>query len=211
MFVCSSIFILFSGLLWALKSHIQFQAYVSPLPTTGTKWRAWIFEYLNKIALEYYLYSYSCYFPSTNIFWFLFVGSWTTKYFQIFHRIFLKIWIYLYICSEPFFNICMSIFSDEYEYLNKNTLKYYLYSFLCYFWSTNIFGYIRIYSDIFSVHNVASKYIRISAHHCGDPPWRTPLTRAKLINEGRRCLLVSPWLCQKNESSNRDVRLFVRL
>ena len=40
--------------------------------------------------------------------------------------------------SEPFKKV--SLLSDEYEYLNKMTLEY-LYSYLCYFRSTNKFGY----------------------------------------------------------------------
>ena len=47
-----------------------------------------------------------------------------------------------------------SLISDEYKYLNKMTLKYYSYSYLCYFRNTNIFGYL------FGKY-VASEYIRI--------------------------------------------------
>ena len=58
---------------------------------------------------------------------------------------------------------------NRYEYSNKMTLKYYLYSYLCYFRSMNIVRYLfskyvafkYIYSDIRLVHIVASKYIRI--------------------------------------------------
>ena len=39
-----------------------------------------------KMALKYYLYLYSCYFPSTNIFKYSFVDLWTTKYIRIFVR-----------------------------------------------------------------------------------------------------------------------------
>ena len=39
-----------------------------------------IFKYLNKMALEYNLYSYSCHFPSTNIFGYSLVDFWTTDY-----------------------------------------------------------------------------------------------------------------------------------
>ena len=54
-----------------------------------------IFEYSNKMALEYYSYSYSCHFPSTNIFGYSFVDFWTAEYIRIFIRKFSKIWIYL--------------------------------------------------------------------------------------------------------------------
>ena len=50
-----------------------------------------IFEYSIKMALEYYSYSYSCHFPSTNILGYSFVDFWTTKYIQIFVRKFSKI------------------------------------------------------------------------------------------------------------------------
>ena len=59
------------------------------------QWWAQIFEYLNKKALEYYSYSYSCHFPSTNMFGYSFVDFWTTKYIQIFVCKFFKILIYL--------------------------------------------------------------------------------------------------------------------
>ena len=73
----------------------------------------WIFEYSNKMALEYYSYLYSCHFPSTNIFGYSFVDFWTTKYIRIFVRKFSKIWIYLNICSEPYFIIQLSICDEE--------------------------------------------------------------------------------------------------
>ena len=60
----------------------------------------WIFKYSNKMALEYYLYSYSCHFLSTNILGYSFVDFWTTKYIQIFVCKFLKIQIYFNICSN---------------------------------------------------------------------------------------------------------------
>ena len=66
-----------------------------------------IFEYSNKMALEYY--SYSCHFPSANIFGYSFVDFWTTKYIRIFVHKFSKIRLYLNICSEPYFNIQLSI------------------------------------------------------------------------------------------------------
>ena len=72
-----------------------------------------IFEYSNKMALEYYSYSYSCHFSSTNIFRYSFVDFWTTEYIKIFVRKFLKIRIYLNICSEQYFNICLSIFDEK--------------------------------------------------------------------------------------------------
>ena len=72
-----------------------------------------IFEYSIKIDLKYYLYSYSCHFSSTNIFGYLFVDFWTTKYIRIFVCEFSKIRLYLNICSEPYFNIQLSIFIEK--------------------------------------------------------------------------------------------------
>ena len=68
-----------------------------------------IFKYSNKMAIKYYLYLYSCYFPSTNIFRYSFVDFWTTQYIQIFVSK-LTIWIYLNICLEPCSYICLSYF-----------------------------------------------------------------------------------------------------
>ena len=72
-----------------------------------------IFEYSNKMALEYYSYSYSCHFPSTNIFGYSFVDFWTTEYIWIFIRKFSKIRISLNICSELYFNIWLPIFNEK--------------------------------------------------------------------------------------------------
>ena len=72
-----------------------------------------IFEYSNKMGLEYYLYLHSCHFPSTNIFAYSFVDFWTTEYVQIFVCKFLEIRIYLNIYSEPYFIICLSIFNKK--------------------------------------------------------------------------------------------------
>ena len=72
-----------------------------------------IVEYSNKMALKYYSYSYSCHFPSTNIFRYSFVDFWTTEYIRIFVRKFSKIRLYLNICSEPYFNIQLSIFNEK--------------------------------------------------------------------------------------------------
>ena len=77
------------------------------------KWWAQTFEYLNKMVLKYYSYSYSCHFPSTNIFGYSFIDFWTTKYIQIFVCKFLKILIYLKICSEPSSNICLYVFNEK--------------------------------------------------------------------------------------------------
>ena len=73
----------------------------------------WIFEYLNKMALKYYLHSYLCHFPSTNTFEYSFVGFWTTECIWIFIRKFFKIRIYLNICSEPYFNVSLSILNQK--------------------------------------------------------------------------------------------------
>ena len=72
-----------------------------------------IFKNSNKMALEYYLYSYSCHFPSTNIIRYSFVDFLTTEYIRIFVRKFSKIQLYLNICSEPYFNIQLSIFYEK--------------------------------------------------------------------------------------------------
>ena len=72
-----------------------------------------IFEYSNKMALKYYSYSYSCHFPSTNIFGYSLVDFWTTEYIRIFVHKFTKIRLYLNICSEPYFNIQLSIFNEK--------------------------------------------------------------------------------------------------
>ena len=84
-----------------------------------------IFEYLNKMALEYYLYSHSCHFPSTNILGYSFVDFWTTKYIRMIVCKFLKIRIYLNICSEPHFNIYLFIFNEK-VYLEISSVKIYL-------------------------------------------------------------------------------------
>ena len=49
-----------------------------------------IFKYQNKMALKYYLYLYSCHFPSTNVFGYSFVDFWTTEFIRIFVCKFLK-------------------------------------------------------------------------------------------------------------------------
>ena len=65
------------------------------------------------MVLEYYLYSYSCHFPSTNIFGYSLVDFLTTEYIQIFVPKFLKTRIYLNICSEPYFNIQLSFLNEK--------------------------------------------------------------------------------------------------
>ena len=72
-----------------------------------------IFEYSNKMSLEYYSYLYLCNFSSTNIFGYSFVEFWTTEYILIFIRKFSKIWLYLNICSEPYYNIQLYIFNEK--------------------------------------------------------------------------------------------------
>ena len=72
-----------------------------------------IFEYSKKMALKYYLYSYLCHFPSTNIFRYSFVDFWTTEYIRIFVCKFSKIRLYLNICSEPYFDIQLFIFNEK--------------------------------------------------------------------------------------------------
>ena len=73
--------------------------YIVPVKTVmSTNIR--IYEYSNKMALEYYSHLYSCHFPSTNIFGYSFVDFWTTEYILIFVCKFLKIRIYLNICKS---------------------------------------------------------------------------------------------------------------
>ena len=74
-----------------------------------------ILEYWNKMALKYYSYSYSCHFPSMNIFGYSFWDFWTTEYIWIFVSKFSKFWIYLNICSETYFIIWLSIFNEKSE------------------------------------------------------------------------------------------------
>ena len=84
-----------------------------------------IFEYYNKMGLEYYLYL--CNFPTTNIFGYSFVDFWTTKYIWIYARKFLKIQIILNIFSESYFSICLFIFDEKskslYNLCIKNPVK----------------------------------------------------------------------------------------
>ena len=54
--------------------------------------------------------------------------------------------------SKPFFKVIIN--SEYYKYSNKMALKLHLYLYLCYFLSTNIFGYS------FGMY-VAFKYTRI--------------------------------------------------
>ena len=48
------------------------------------QWWVQIFEYLNKMTLEYYSYSYSCYFQSTNLFGYSFGKYMASEYIWIF-------------------------------------------------------------------------------------------------------------------------------
>ena len=110
-------------------------------------------------------------FPSTDIFGYQFVDFWKTEY--IFEYSFINSWKFEYIwtlAKKPSFNICNLFLMKKskfrytfcinqwwvwiFEYSNKMTLEYYLYSYSCYFQSTNIFGYL------FGKY-VASKNIRI--------------------------------------------------
>ena len=72
-----------------------------------------IFEYLIEMALKYYSSSYSCHFPSTNIFGYSFIDFWTTEYIRIFVRKSSKIRLCLNICSEPYFHIQPSIVNEK--------------------------------------------------------------------------------------------------
>ena len=65
------------------------------------------------MAHEYYSYSYSCHFPSTNIFGYSFVDFLTTEYIRIFVRKFSKNRICLNVCSKPYFNIQLNIFNEK--------------------------------------------------------------------------------------------------
>ena len=75
------------------------------------------------MALEFYSYSYSCHFSSTNIFGYSFVDFFTSEYIRIFVRKFSKIRVYSNICSEPFFNIQLSIFNEKRKFRNNLCIK----------------------------------------------------------------------------------------
>ena len=65
-----------------------------------------IFEYSNKMALNYYSYLYLCHFPSTNIFGYSFVDFGQSTIFRYLFVNSKKNQIYLNICPEPYSNIC---------------------------------------------------------------------------------------------------------
>ena len=68
-------------------------------------WWVQIFDYSRKMTLEYYSYSDSCYFQSTNIFGYLFRKYFAFEYIRIFVRYIFGIQIYSDICSRPFYEI----------------------------------------------------------------------------------------------------------
>ena len=90
------------------KFHTETHA-LEPVMSTNIR----ILEYSNKMALEYYSYSYSFHLSSTNIFGYSFVDFWTTEYIRIFVCKFSKIRLYLNICTESYFNIQLSIFNEK--------------------------------------------------------------------------------------------------
>ena len=64
------------------------------------------------MALEYYLYSYSCHFSSSNIFGYSFIDFWKTEYIWILvWKLFFKK-ICSNICFELYSNICLSMFNE---------------------------------------------------------------------------------------------------
>ena len=56
------------------------------LRTSFNQWWVWIFEYSKNITLEYYSYSYSCYFRKMNIFGYLFGKYIASEYIRILIR-----------------------------------------------------------------------------------------------------------------------------
>ena len=94
-----------------LNTRIGRSSYL--LPDRQIQWWARIFEYSNKMALKYYLYSYLFHFPSKNIFGLSFVHFRTTQYIQIFASKISKFGINLNICSEPYSNNCLWFFNEK--------------------------------------------------------------------------------------------------
>ena len=81
---------------------------------------------VKKMALKYYLYLYSCDFPSTNIFGYSFEDFWFTEYIQILVRKFFKIRIYLNMCSEPDLNVSQLIFNEKSIFRYSLCIKKYI-------------------------------------------------------------------------------------
>ena len=61
-----------------------------------------VLEFFNKMAMEHYLYLHLCNFPSTNIFGYSFVDSWTTEYIRIFVCKFSNINMFEYLLKTLF-------------------------------------------------------------------------------------------------------------
>ena len=118
-----------------------------------------IFEYSNKMALEYYSYSYSCHFPSTNIFGYSFVDFWTTEYIRIFVHKFSKIRIYLNICSEPYFDIQLFIFNEISKSRYNLCIK--ISSVKFYFKETLVSPFKKVLQSVMSMNIRPSNIIRI--------------------------------------------------
>ena len=113
------------SLIWNLNLILNMLTKLTRQKGGGQLW-AWtieIFEYLNKMALEYFLYSNLCHFPSTNIFGYLFVDFWMTEYIRIFIFKYLTILIYSNICPKPYSNICLSIFNEQWESWSNLCIK----------------------------------------------------------------------------------------
>ena len=68
-----------------VKFHLE-ETWMSPFKKSFNQWWVWIFEYSNKMSLEYYSYSYPCYFRNTNIFEYSFGKYVASKYIWIFVR-----------------------------------------------------------------------------------------------------------------------------
>ena len=82
------------------------------------------------MALEYCSYSYSCHFPSTNIFKHSFVVFWTTEYIRIFVRKFSKI-EYIQIFAYNLILIFVYLFNEKNKSrhnlcIKKCSVKFYL-------------------------------------------------------------------------------------
>ena len=102
-------FLMFEAISYYFPLFPAIYCHIQPVMSTNI----WIFEYLNKMALKYYSYSYSCHFPSTNIFGYSFEDFWTTDFIQIIFCKFSNIQIFFNICSEPYFIIQLSIFNKK--------------------------------------------------------------------------------------------------
>ena len=124
-----------------------------PFSKKFNQWGVWIFEYLNKITLKYYLHSQSCYFRRTNIFRYLVGKCVASQYIRIF------VW-YIMLHPNIFVYLFVSVCSKNSDFQIYSNIYWQIYSFaqiFVDFFKANIFGYSFdtffpswIYSDIHS-------------------------------------------------------------